>query len=85
MEKKNKNFSQGEKKMCNDCHCDNYELCSIVGTQPIGFCCKKCDLYDELHTCLKAKMAIAQENKHLLSKSFCIKMNKKMEYPEIDH
>jgi len=41
--------------MCNNCNCDNYEKCSIVGYMPVGFCCSKCDLYDEAHTCLKTK------------------------------
>ncbi|MFO7796303.1 MAG: hypothetical protein ACQERB_06480 [Promethearchaeati archaeon] len=38
--------------MCNNCNCDNYEKCSIVGYMPIGFCCSRCNLYDEEHTCL---------------------------------
>ncbi|MBN1800966.1 MAG: hypothetical protein JW891_05625 [Candidatus Lokiarchaeota archaeon] len=41
--------------MCNNCNCDNYDLCSIVGHMPVGFCCSKCILYDEEHTCLKMK------------------------------
>ena len=41
--------------MCNNCNCDNYDLCSIVGHMPVGFCCSKCYLYDEAHTCLKMK------------------------------
>lgn len=41
--------------MCNNCNCDSYEQCSIVGYMPVGFCCSKCDLYDEAHTCLKTK------------------------------
>ena len=41
--------------MCNNCNCDNYDKCSIVGLMPIGFCCSMCDLYDEIHTCLKTK------------------------------
>jgi hypothetical protein len=43
------------KKMCNNCNCDNYEKCSIVGYMPVGFCCSKCYLYDENHTCLANK------------------------------
>lgn len=40
--------------MCNNCNCDFYDRCSIVGhiTSPFH-CCEKCDLYDEAHTCLK--------------------------------
>lgn len=41
--------------MCNNCNCNNYEQCSIVGYMPVGFCCSKCQLYDEAHTCLKTK------------------------------
>ena len=41
--------------MCNNCNCANYEQCSIVGYMPVGFCCSKCQLYDEVHTCLKTK------------------------------
>ena len=41
--------------MCNNCNCENYDLCSIVGHMPVGFCCSKCELYDEAHTCLKMK------------------------------
>ena len=41
--------------MCNNCNCDNYDQCSIVGYMPNGFCCTKCYLYDEMHTCLKMK------------------------------
>ena len=41
--------------MCNNCNCDNYEKCSIVRYMPVGFCCSKCQLYDEAHTCLKTK------------------------------
>ena len=41
--------------MCNNCNCDGYEQCSIVGKTPVGFCCSKCFLYDEIHTCLKTK------------------------------
>jgi hypothetical protein len=41
--------------MCNNCNCENYDRCSIVGYMPIGFCCSNCDLYDELYTCLHTK------------------------------
>lgn len=30
-------------------------MCSIVGYMPVGFCCSKCVLYDEHHTCLLSK------------------------------
>ena len=38
--------------MCQNCNCDIYEKCSIVGYMPIGFCCTYCNLYDERHVCL---------------------------------
>ena len=41
--------------MCNNCNCDHYYQCSIVGFMPIGFCCSECVLYDEMHTCLTTK------------------------------
>ena len=41
--------------MCNNCNCENYDKCSIVGFMPIGFCCSECYLYDVNHTCLKTK------------------------------
>lgn len=41
--------------MCNNCNCDAYDRCSIVGYMPVGFCCSKCVLYDEKYTCLKTK------------------------------
>lgn len=52
--------------MCNNCNCENYDKCSIVGYMPIGFCCSKCYLYDEQHTCLntktKRKTLLSQED-----------------------
>ena len=71
--------------MCNDCNCDSSDLCSIVGTQPIGFCCGTCELFDEIRTCLKARMSLTDDDKHLLSRSFCVKMHKKIETPELQH
>jgi len=47
--------------MCNNCNCEEYEKCSIVGYMPIGFCCSKCILYDEVHTCLISKARTAPE------------------------
>ena len=49
--------------MCNNCNCDNYDKCSIVGHMPIGFCCSKCYLYDEEHTCLANKGILAKRTK----------------------
>ena len=45
--------------MCNNCNCDNFDQCSIVGYLPVGFCCSNCYLYDEAHTCLKTKTKYA--------------------------
>jgi len=41
--------------MCNNCNCDGYDKCSIVGYLPFGFCCSHCFLYNEAHTCLSTK------------------------------
>jgi hypothetical protein len=54
--------------MCNNCNCDNYDLCSIVGHMPAGFCCSKCELYDEARTCMKMKTkheSSATETNHI--------------------
>ncbi len=42
-------------KMCNNCNCEAYDQCSIVGYMPVGFCCTKCYLYNEQHTCLESR------------------------------
>lgn len=41
--------------MCNNCNCEAYDQCSIVGYMPVGFCCTKCYLYNEEHTCLNSR------------------------------
>ncbi|HUW90019.1 MAG TPA: hypothetical protein VMV43_05815 [Candidatus Nanopelagicaceae bacterium] len=41
--------------MCNNCNCEAYDQCSIVGYLPVGFCCSKCYLYNEEHTCLESR------------------------------
>jgi len=41
--------------MCNNCNCEAYDQCSIVGYMPVGFCCTKCYIYNEQHTCLKSR------------------------------
>ena len=41
--------------MCQNCNCDFFDRCSIVGYMPIGFCCENCYLYDKYTTCLKSK------------------------------
>ncbi len=47
--------------MCQNCNCDFFDRCSIVGYMPIGFCCENCYLYDEYHTCLKSKTKREEE------------------------
>jgi len=47
--------------MCQNCNCDFFDRCSIVGYMPIGFCCENCYLYDELVTCLKSKSDATKE------------------------
>ena len=47
--------------MCQNCNCDFFEKCSIVGYMPIGFCCEHCFLYDEYTTCLKSKTRVKEE------------------------
>jgi len=41
--------------MCQNCNCDFFDRCSIVGYMPIGFCCENCYLYDKYRTCLNSK------------------------------
>ncbi|MHA2197091.1 MAG: hypothetical protein ACXABO_16010 [Promethearchaeota archaeon] len=47
--------------MCQNCNCDFFTNCSIVGYMPIGFCCENCNLYDEYVTCLKSKNNLSGE------------------------
>ena len=49
--------------MCNNCNCDDYDKCSIVGYMPLGFCCEKCNLYDEKHTCLTCQSSVKEDLK----------------------
>ena len=49
--------------MCQNCNCDFFDRCSIVGYMPIGFCCENCILYDEYTTCLKSKSKSEEEEK----------------------
>ncbi|MHA1510067.1 MAG: hypothetical protein ACTSO6_15370 [Promethearchaeota archaeon] len=48
--------------MCNNCNCDGYDKCSIVGYLPFGFCCSHCFLYNESHTCLSTKTKHLEED-----------------------
>ena len=47
--------------MCQNCNCDFFDRCSIVGYMPIGFCCENCFLYDSQTTCLKSKSKSKEE------------------------
>ena len=47
--------------MCQNCNCDFFEKCSIVGYMPVGFCCENCFLYDKHHTCLETKFKVKEE------------------------
>ena len=47
--------------MCQNCNCDFFDRCSIVGYMPIGFCCENCFLYDKNTTCLKSKSKSEKE------------------------
>lgn len=40
--------------MCNNCNCDFYQNCSIVGYMPVGFCCERCFIHDPSLACLNA-------------------------------
>ncbi|MFX1500135.1 MAG: hypothetical protein ACFFDH_04125 [Promethearchaeota archaeon] len=53
--------------MCNSCNCEAYDQCSIVGYMPEGFCCTKCYLYNEQHTCLKSMSKDKVSNIELLN------------------
>ncbi|MBY8981411.1 MAG: hypothetical protein KGD57_00550 [Candidatus Lokiarchaeota archaeon] len=57
--------------MCNNCNCNNFDRCSIVGFMPVGFCCSNCNLYDEKRTCLntKTKKASKESTFHPISAS----------------
>ena len=70
--------------MCNDCNCENASLCSIVGMQPVGFCCSKCELWDENFTHMLAKDADLESNGH---QHVYLKINRKakVESPELQH
>lgn len=37
--------------MCNQCECENEQLCSIKGYMPHGSCCEKCINYNKKHSC----------------------------------
>jgi len=54
--------------MCQNCNCDFFEKCSIVGFMPVGFCCENCYLYDVYHTCLKSKTKIKEEKESDIEK-----------------
>lgn len=44
--------------MCNSCSCDNLDRCSVVGCVSVGFCCPKCELYNESLDCIRSKVRV---------------------------
>ena len=44
--------------MCNSCSCENEDRCSVVGCVSLGFCCPKCELYNESLDCILSKMRV---------------------------
>ncbi len=72
--------------MCNDCSCSSIDLCSIVGMQPIGYCCSKCELDVEINpSCAKANRITVriEEGARIMIKKAASK--EKAETPEIQH
>ena len=57
--------------MCNNCNCDNFDKCSIIGYMPIGFCCSFCIICDEHHICLhiEKKSEVKEKEIELVSSS----------------
>jgi len=68
--------------MCNNCNCENYEKCSIVGNMNFGSCCHDCFYFDEMHSCEYYIFAPAQNlisekvEFEILQSAFCMKMDK---------
>ncbi len=48
--------------MCNSCSCDNLDRCSIVGCVSIGFCCPRCELYNESLDCIRSQVRVKRVN-----------------------
>lgn len=76
--------------MCNNCQCDNYEKCSIVGQIPTGFCCPNCDFYVDGTACERLKEKVQERfEKHKkeievaqkILKKFKISKEKLEKYP----
>ncbi len=69
--------------MCNMCHCEMSDRCSIIGNIPIGFCCEKCDYYVEGTACDRLKIKVSEKlpesfraifsEKHIFPERFCLK------------
>ena len=60
--------------MCQNCNCDFFDRCSIVGYMPIGFCCENCNLYDKNAICLKSKSKSEQDEKSVTQRIEEIKL-----------
>ena len=71
--------------MCNNCDCENYDKCSIVGYINFGSCCHNCFYYDEMHSCeyyifAPSEGLVSESNElKILPSAFCIKINKNSE------
>jgi hypothetical protein len=70
--------------MCNNCECENYEKCPIVGLNTsLYFCCNKCYKYDDVHTCLnnllnrRSKVDLKEKHHTIFPEFFCLRKNKK--------
>ena len=50
--------------MCNQCYCENYDRCSIVGILPQGYCCERCTKFDIDDICLFYKSPIEKVKKN---------------------
>ncbi len=74
--------------MCNNCDCENYDLCSIVGSIPVGFCCPKCNFYNEDKTCKRlkvVKLSIPDKiETPVFGKTFCMKQGHHNTKTDID-
>lgn len=46
--------------MCNSCSCENADRCSVVGCVPVGFCCPKCEFYNESLDCIRSQVRVSK-------------------------
>jgi len=68
--------------MCNNCNCENYEKCSIVGYMNFGSCCNDCFYCDEMRSCeyyifASTENLISEKVEfEILPSAFCMNTNK---------